>query len=484
MKIYMLNPPYFPHFGRSARWQDTGRGGTLYYPIWLAYATALLEQRHCMKLVDAVARGWTINETVQDIIQFSPDLIVIDTSFPSLKNDIGIARTIKDSGVNAKIVIVGPPASQYAHTILGNDCVDYVARWEYDFILNELVFAIEEGNSIHGVKGISFKENGTILHNPDRALSTSEDLDTIPFVAKIYKKYLNVNDYFLGQSLYPEVQIFTGRGCPNNCTFCAWPQTLTGRTYRTRSLGNVLDEIEWIQNNLDVKEIFFEDDTFTLNKQRIVDFCKGYQERGLTIVWSCNARANTLDLETMKKMKKAHCRLLISGFESGSDSILKTIKKGITTEQIKEFSKNARKARLLVHGDFIIGLPGETEETVQATKKLIWEIKPDILQVAVASPFPGTEFYDWCKQNNYLLNREEHDYLDSDGHQKQIISYPGFRDQDIDKIVNSILKHYYVSFSYVPLVLDQILRKNGISELKRIIHSAKLFLGYIGTTSL
>ncbi len=479
MKVYLLNPPYFPHFGRSARWQDTGRAGTLYYPIWLSYATALLEQEHETRLVDAPAWNWATEDVIEDIGKFKPDLLVIDSSFPSLNNDISVAKAIKDVYPAVTTVLVGPPASQYAASILEHAAIDIVARWEYDFTLKALARILEERGDLSSVDGISYRVNGQVVHNPDREFSTSADLDTIPFVSKVYKKYLHIEDYFLGQSLYPEVQIFTGRGCPNQCTFCAWPQTLTGRRYRVRSISSVLDELAWIEANLNVKEVFFEDDTFTISKERVVEFCKGYRERGLSIAWSCNARANTLDLETMQAMKKANCRLLIAGYESGVDSILQAIKKGITTDQIRQFAKNARKAGLLVHGDIIIGLPGETRETIKKTKDLIWEVKPDILQVAVASPFPGTEFYNWCRARGYLLTDNPNEYLDSNGHQRPVISYPDLSSAEMVQIADSFLRDYYMSISYIPLALRQIIRRNAVEELKRIWYSAKMFLGYI-----
>lgn len=479
MKIYLLNPPYFPHFGRGARWQDTGRGGTLYYPIWLSYATALLGLENETRLVDAPAWDWETKDVIEDIGTFKPDLLVIDSSFPSLNNDISVAKAIKDVYPAVTTVLVGPPASQYAAKILEHAAIDIVARWEYDFTLKSLARTLEEHGDLSSVAGISYRIDGEIVQNPDREFSTSADLDTIPFVSKVYKKCLQIEDYFLGQSLYPEVQIFTGRGCPNQCTFCAWPQTLTGRKYRMRSISSVLDELAWIESNLNVKEVFFEDDTFTISKERVMEFCKGYRERRLSVAWSCNARANTLDLETMHAMKKANCRLLIAGFESGVDSILQAIKKGITTDQIREFASNARKAGLLVHGDFIIGLPGETTETIEQTWRLIQEVKPDIIQVAVASPFPGTEFYDWCKGNGYLITDDPNQYLDDEGHQKAIISYPALSNVEMVHRANRILREYYLSPGYVPLALRQILRRNSFAEMKRLWYSAKMFLGYL-----
>jgi radical SAM superfamily enzyme YgiQ (UPF0313 family) len=478
MKIYMLNPPYFPHFGRGMRWQDTGRGGTLYYPIWLSYATAVVEQEHETKLVDAPAWNWSRKDVVEDIKKFKPDLIVMDSSFPSLNNDMEVATEIKQN-YDAEIVIVGPPASQFPDKILNNGGIDIAARFEYDFTIKEIADTMEKGGSLERIEGISYKADGKMIHNPDREFTSSGDMDEIPFVSKVYKKHLNIDDYFMGSSLYPEVQIFTGRGCPYLCTFCSWTQTLMGRKYRVRSIQNVLDELAWIQDNLNVKEVFFEDDTFTINEKRVLEFCKKYKERAMDITWACNARVG-LDYETMEEMKKANCRLVIVGYESGSDEILKNIKKDSTVEQVRKFAVDARKAGLLVHGDFIIGLPGETEETVEMTKRLIRETKPDILQVSVASPFPGTEFYEWCKENDCLVTDDPNEYLDGQGHQKAIISYPWLTAEEITTAVDETLKNYYLSLNYIPLAAGQVLRRHGMDEARRLWYSARMFLGYIG----
>ena len=476
MKLYFLNPPYFPHFGRGMRWQDTGRGGTLYYPIWLSYAAAAAEQDHEVRLVDAPAWDWSREDVVSDVMNFKPDMIITDSSFPSLKNDMEVAAGIKRN-YDTTIVLVGPPASQFPDDILDNG-IDIAARYEYDFTIKEVADNIEQGEGLEDVRGISYRSDGKIVHNQDREFTSSGELDTIPFVSKVYDKHLNIRDYFLGSSLYPEVQIFTGRGCPYLCTFCSWTQTLMGRKYRVRSTANVLDELEWIQDNLDVKEVFFEDDTFTINKQRVLEFCSQYKERGLYITWACNARVD-LDQETMGAMKKANCRLLIAGYESGSDEILKNVKKGSSVLQIRQFADNARKANLLVHGDFVIGLPGETKETIEMTKRLIKEVKADLLQVSVASPFPGTEFYDWCRENGYLLTDDPNEYLDEQGHQKAVVSYPWLSAEEITAAVDEILKEYYVSLNYVPLAVRQVMRRQGLDEMRRLWYSTRMFLGYI-----
>ena len=391
MKIYLLNPPFMVNFNRPGRWQGgVGRAGTLDYPKWLAYATGVLEEEFDVKLVDAPARKLNKEDVIKDVKKFNPDLIVVDSNFSSLSNDINVTASLKEH-TGASTVLVGPPTSQFPDQILQNDGVDAVARFEYDFTLKEIAETPEKDNGLKGIKGISYKENGKIIHNPNREFTTPEDLDNMPFVSKVYKKHFNIKDYFLSQSLYPEVQIFAGRGCPHKCTFCSWPVTLMGRKYRARSAENIADEFEYIQEELpEVKEIFIEDDTFTINKKLVREFCEQIKRRRIEITWSCNARAD-LDYETMKKMKKVGCRLLIVGYESGSDKIIKNIKKGVPTEQMKEFTEDAKKARLMIHGDFIFGLPGETKETADKTKKFIKDVRPNILQVAVATPIPGTD---------------------------------------------------------------------------------------------
>ena len=252
-----------------------------------------------------------------------------------------------------------------------------------------------------------------------------------------------------------------------------------GRKYRVRSIANVLDELEWIEENLpQVKEVFFEDDTFTIDKKRVLAFTEEYKRRRLDIVWACNARAE-LDYEAMRKMKEANCRLLIVGYESGSDGILQNIKKGITVEDIKQFAQGARRTGLLVLGDFIIGLPGETKETVGKTRKLIKEVKPELLQVSVASPFPGTEFYAWAKSNGYLLTDDPGEYLDKQGHQRSIISYPELSSEEMVKAVDGILKNYYLSPSYILPAMRQVFRKNGRDELARMWRQVPNFIRYV-----
>ncbi|MPM46241.1 2-hydroxyethylphosphonate methyltransferase [bioreactor metagenome] len=479
MNVYLLNAPFKRNFVRCGRWQGVAsRGGTLYYPIWLSYATGVLEKEgYNVRLVDAPAWKWDLEKVIKDAKAFKPNLVIVDSNFSSLKNDCEIAKLLKDE-TNATSVLVGPPVSQFSERIL-NYGVDIAARFEYDFIVRDIAEAIESNLSIDNIRGISYKKDGKIIHNPDREFISSKELDEVPFVSAVYKKHLNLNDYFLGHTLNPMVQIFTGRGCPNRCTFCSWPENLMGRKHRVRSVDNVVNEFEFVVNELpEVNEIFIEDDTFTIGTKRIQEICTKIKKRGLDITWSCNARAN-LDYESMKIMKDAGCRLLDVGYESGSDEILKNIKKGITTADSRKFTKNAKKAGLMILADVIIGMPGETKETARQTIQFMKEVAPNIVQFSVATPIPGTEFYNWVKDDGFLLVDDLEESLDSEGFQKCIVSYPDFTKQDIESYVDKGLKEYYLSLSFVPIAFSNICRKNGLHEFKSMVKSAKMFFKYV-----
>jgi radical SAM superfamily enzyme YgiQ (UPF0313 family) len=241
-------------------------------------------------------------------------------------------------------------------------------------------------------------------------------------------------------------------------------------------VGNVLDEFEYVKKEMpEVKQIFIEDDSFTINKKYVMEFCQGYQDKKLKIPWGCQTRIE-LDYETMVAMKKANCIHVDVGYESGSLEILKNIKKGITVEDIRKFAQDARRARLSVTGNWIIGLQGETPETIKETRKLIKETRADSLTVAVASPFPGTAMYDWAKKNNYITTE---DYLDEFGHQRAIMSYPELSDSEMKQAVDEILRDYFVSFSYIPIAVKRVLSKNGINEALVLGKSAVAFLRYL-----
>lgn len=479
MRIYLANVPFIKNFVRCGRWQGAAaRGKSFYYPIWLAYAAGYLEKEgYDVRFVDAIANEWDLEKLLADASNFNPDLLVVESNFSSLKNDIKVANLIKEK-TDVVNIIVGPPASQFPEEIIEKG-IDIVARYEFEESLAEIASAIEKDENFHNIKGITFRDEYGINNNPDRKLSTSKFLDELPFVSQVYKRHLKLENYFLSHALYPVIQISTGRGCPNFCTFCSWTETLMGRKYRFRSVKNVADEFEFIRDELpEIQEIFIDDDSFTLNKKRLFEFCDELIKRDINMTWSCLSRAD-LNYVTMKKMKAAGCRLLDVGYESGNDKILKNIKKGVNVDQLRDFTADAKKAGLKILADFVIGFPGETALTAEQTIDFIKEIKPDLLQVAFAIPIPGTEFYDWVMQKGYIKTEDMGESIDENGFQRCIVSYPNFDSEQIQEYVMKSLKGYYLSLDYLSIAISNIFRKNGYQELLSMIRSGEVFFRYI-----
>jgi radical SAM superfamily enzyme YgiQ (UPF0313 family) len=243
MKVMMLNPPYFKKFSRSQRSPAVTKSGCLYYPMWLAYATGVLEEAgHEVRLIDAPADGYDLDDVMRIAMEFGPELVVVDTSTPSIYNDVKVAERIKVE-LDPFITLVGTHVSVTTEESLGlNTAIDAITRREYDYTLRDLAVCLQEKEPLDGVLGLSFREPDRIVHNPDRPFIS--DLDELPFVSEVYRDHLHIENYFYGANRHPVVTILGGRGCPHGCIYCVYPETFTGRQYRYRSVTDVVDELE------------------------------------------------------------------------------------------------------------------------------------------------------------------------------------------------------------------------------------------------
>ena len=408
MNIFFVNPPFkaeYGKFSRESRSPAITKSGALYYPLWLIYA-ALYAQKHGHQIafLDAPAKQMGEVEalnTIKNGLQCS--LFVINTSTPSIKSDVTFAQELKELYPCSFIVLVGTHPSACAEETLGySEEVDAVAIGEYDRIVNDLANSLDQKESLSKVRGLCYREGSRYVRT--QSMPPLKDLDDIPFAASFIKQHLDVHDYFFAAATYPSIQIFTGRGCPFRCNFCVYPQTMHGHAFRARSAENVVGEFEYIAQQFpDVKEVVIEDDTFTANKKRVRDICQLLIEKGINkrLKWLCNARVD-LDYDTMLLMKKAGCRTIIPGIESGSQQILDNIHKGTRVEQFYQYVANAKKAGLLIHACYMVGNQGETRETMAQTLKLALELNTDTAQFFPLIPYPGTEAYEWAKQNGYI----------------------------------------------------------------------------------
>jgi radical SAM superfamily enzyme YgiQ (UPF0313 family) len=279
-------------------------------------------------------------------------------------------------------------------------------------------------------------------------------------VADVYKRDLEIEKYFIGYLLHPYVSLYTGRGCPAQCTFCLWPQTLGGHKYRVRSPQNVADEMAYLKRLFpQVREFFFDDDTFTANLPRAREIAKRLAPLGLT--WSCNSRAN-LDEETIGQLRDGGLRLLLVGYESGSDDILARVKKGVTTEEMRRFTVACHRAGVLIHGTFVLGLPVETPETIERSIRFAQELDVFSIQVSLAAPYPGTELYELARQHGWFARRDKTDILHEDGFQTSALEYPGLSKEAIFESVERFYHRYYFRPKPILRILKTMLEDKDV----------------------
>ena len=461
LKTLFLNPPSFENFdgGAGSRWPATREIESYWYPVWLAYPAGMLEGS---RLLDAPPHHVSAEETLKIIKDY--EFVVLFTSTPGFPGDIRLAEAMKDANPQLKVAFVGPHVSVLPERSL-RECpaIDFVARKEFDYSVVEFA----QGKPLADITGISYRKNGSVVHNPDRPQIT--DLDALPDVTDVYFKDLDPRRYTVPFLKYPFVALYTTRGCPAQCTFCLWPQALSGHPWRKRSTDKVAAEMAKAKEYWPwVKEFFFDDDTFNLQKARTIELCAKLKPLGLT--WSCTSRVTT-DYETLKAMREAGCRLLIVGYESGDPQILKNIKKGATVERARQFTKDCHKLGLTIHGDFILGLPGESRETIRRTIDFAKELDVETIQVSVAHAYPGTELFEYAVKNGFMSN---HKMVDEGGHQLAHIEYPGLSSEEILDSVHRFYDEYY----FRPRAIFRILRKAVFNsdERKRLYVEGKTFM--------
>jgi anaerobic magnesium-protoporphyrin IX monomethyl ester cyclase len=475
MKVLLINEPYVQGFNRTQRWAARTRGRVLRPPDWLAYATAVIEREGIeAKLYDFPAEDLEKDDLRLLIRKEQPDFVVLDSTTPSIYSDLECAGICKQES-RCTVIMVGPHASALPEEtlLLGDGSVDAVCIGEYDFTVLDV---IRNYPRLRDVEGICYLDNGLALRTAPRSLI--EDLDSLPFPAW---HHLDLMKYFDGSKLHPYIDIFSGRGCPHRCLFCLWPQVMHGRKVRLRSPARVVDEIEH-----DIAlcpkvarggEFFFEDDTFTLVKTNAMAICEEILRRGLKITFSVNARTDTADAELFRMLKRAGCRELLVGFESGDPAVLSGMNKRASVDDARRFMELALKNGLDVHGCFVLGLPGETRDTMEKTLDFALELGLHTVQFSGAVPFPGTEYFDYCRDRG-LLKAERWDAWLSEGEQAAVIDYPGLSKEEIDEAVDRGLKRFYFRPSYM---LNFLLSTRSSSDLYRKLRGAANFFSYLWT---
>jgi radical SAM superfamily enzyme YgiQ (UPF0313 family) len=449
----------------------------MYYPYWLAHTAALAESRgHSIHLIDAPAANLDLNQVIEQLRGFGPDLVVIETSTASSQNDCEVAALIKEKIACANILTGTHVTALWQETLEKNPLVDFVAIGEYDEIVCDLAQSLERRASpedVARIPGLGLRDR---LERPTRGpvRPPIANVDALPWIAPIYKRFLNTRNYYFSLASAPMVMLIGGRGCVAKCTYCVYPQVMHGHSYRTRTPKSIVGEMKWIQDEMpEVKEIVFEDDTFTGDPEFAKEVARLVKEMGVRLPWFANVRAN-IDRETLAVMKQAGFRCCAVGFESGDDLLLKNMWKGVTLDRQAKFVADCQSVGILVHGCFMFGFPGETRETMEKTLALAKKLNPDSAQFYPVMPFPGTSYYKWADENGYLATKDFSQWLNHEGGHRCVLNLPGLSASEIEHFTERAYRRFFFRPKYV-------LRKALQACLHPIegIRSVRSFLYYL-----
>jgi anaerobic magnesium-protoporphyrin IX monomethyl ester cyclase len=477
MKVLVANPPWpGPGYGARSdvRWPHKRSDKYIEYPIYLSYTAAVVEEAGLeVSFIDAIMDELSIEAFAQKVHDLAPGLALVETSTPSIDFDLETAAAIKQSSPETFVALLGSHVTYFdRETVAENPGVDAVIRGEFEYTAADLGRALQDGGNLSGVQGITYRDDdGDVRRNPDRPLF--EPLDGMPFPARhiVKGEGYRAGIYSGG---HPTAMV-SSRGCPYRCTFCLWPDVLYGHKFRARSAINVVDEIEEAVRVHGHDEVYFDDDTFTIDRQRVMDVCRLIQERGLEreVEWIAQCRVDTVDREMLGAMKAANCGYILFGVESGSPEMLKKMKKGITLDKVREAFKLTREVGIKTQAFFLFGMPGETQETIQETIEFAKEINASSTQFAIAIPHPGTALYEECKANGWLTSEDWADYTA----ESSLIETPWLTAKEVEEARIRAYREYY----YRPqFIVGEALKIRRMADVKRLMRGANSVRARIG----
>jgi len=468
MRTLFLNPPSYEGFdgGAGARYQARREVRSFWYPTWLAQAAALVPDS---TLIDAPPDDLTLPAVIARAA--GHELIIIHTSTPSVAQDARTAAALKEALPGVRIGFVGAHTMVLPEeTLRAAPAVDFVTTAEFDYAVRDLA----AGAAYADVAGLAYRgPDGALLRT--RPQPPIHDLDAFPFVTDVYARSLTVEQYYIGYLQHPYVSLYTGRGCRSRCSFCLWPQTIAGHVYRTRSVDHVVAEMAHAQQLFpQVREFFFDDDTFTDDRPRAEAIGRGLGRLGMT--WSCNAKAN-VPFETLKVLKENGLRLLLVGFETGDQRILNNIRKGTRIDRAVEFMRDCHRLGILVHGTFIVGLPGETRDTIERTIAFAKEIDPYSLQVSLAAPYPGTELYRQAQEHGWLPTESAAGLVQNEGIQEAVLSYEDLSSEEMHAALERFYRAYYLRPRPILRIMRDMVRDREV--MRRRLREAREFFSFM-----
>ncbi len=461
-KILLINPPWVIGEDKNL-WKSVA---SCWPSLGLAYIAAVLEKAgHKVFYLDCSAEQYTVGDSARALEKYDKDLdfILLTATTPLINNALAIAAAAKNIFSRAKIVMGGVHPSILPDEVTGRPEVDFVVVDEGEETMKELA----EGKNPAAILGLCFKENGQIIKNALRPLI--QDLDSIPPPAY---HLLPMDKYYPAVGSYkrlPAMILFATRGCPGRCTYCY--RSFRG-VVRKRSATSILNEIRILQRDYGIKEVAFYDDTFTLFKDVVREFCETIIREKIDITWSCFTRVDYVNEELLKLMKQAGCHLILFGVESADEQILKNIKKNISLKQVEEVVKLARKLGIETRASFMFGNQGETEETIKKTIDFAIKLDPDEVQFNIATAYPGTELFVWAKEKGYIKTFNWDDYSMSN----IVLELPGLSKEKMQYYYELAHRRFYLRSK---IILRRLFHIRTFDQLRQEVKGGLLLFGFV-----
>lgn len=447
MNVLLLNPLWV--IDKKNLWSKiAGRMPSL----GLGYIASVLEKSGInVEIIDTNAEKIAPDGLYSRIDKTNFDFVGITSLTPTISNAVQLSKVCRKIFPNAKIVFGGVHPTALPDEALSYDSVDFVIKGEGEYSFLKLV----QGENLEKIEGLSYRKENKYIHN--RQFTLIEDLDTVPFPA-FHLMPMEMYYPTLGSfKNLPAINMITIRGCPYHCSFCC--RAVFGNKVRFRSPENVIEEIRFLIEKFKIKEISFYDDNFTLFKERTREVCELIRKENISITWSCMTRPELVDRKILREMKESGCHQICYGVESFSENVLKNVKKGIDLSVLEDRVKSTRDAGIQVRLSFILGLPGETEETLGNMVNYAIDLNPDLAHFNIIAPFPGTELFSWAKERNYITT---YDYKKYDlGN--CVLNLPTLSPEVVEKCYREMYKKFYLRLSYI---LKRFLKIRTLNDLK------------------
>lgn len=469
MKILLINPPAENTLvGNNPSIIDEQRGFNP--PLGLLYIATYLENytSHQVEILDVQVEKVGYENLKRIIKAKNPDLIGITAMTFTLIDVIKTAKIIKEVSQDIKVILGGPHIHLFPEETINLPEVDFLVLGEGEVTFTDLVNNINDPEKLKTTQGLVFKEKERIINT---GLSRFiNNLDELPFPARHLTPYRKYSSLLAKRS--PITTMITSRGCPYGCIFCN--RAHLGKRFRARTAKNVVDEMEECVN-MGIKEFLIYDDTFTIDRNRVLGICDEIIERGLDIGWDIRARVDTVDEQMLNRLKEAHCERIHYGVEAGTNKILKVLRKGITLEQTKKAFKMTQKAGISTLAYFMIGSPTETREDILQTIRLAKDLNPDFVHITITTPFPGTALYKKGLEEGIF----KRDYWREFAKNPACGFQPEYWEKELssEELIN-LLNYAYKSFYTRPkYIIKELMKIKSFGEFRRKVKAGLQVLG-------